>query len=237
MCAPPAPPPAPPPAHAAHAAQDGALAVPQGRAIAPAVNALLALPFAVKLATRDAHPPSHVSFAASHGDAASPPPPPFVSSALVRHPADARRAHAITLWPVHCVRGTPGAALAAELDAARLDAVVDKGTRADVEMHSAFYDPLRVCDSGVAARLRARAVTDVFIVGLAADYCVKATAESALDEGFAAYVVDEGTRPVFPDKWPEVRAELQVKGVHMVSIDGPHVARVASLAQQRAAPS
>lgn len=99
-----------------------------------------------------------------------------------------------------------------------------------VEMYSAFYDPFKVSDSGLAGRLRRNGVTDVFVVGLAADYCVKATAEHAVDEGFKTYIVEEGTKPVTPGKWDEVRAEIIKHGVKMVSTNSEEVAKVKALA-------
>jgi nicotinamidase-related amidase len=199
--------------------------VPEGRSIAPTVNALLGLPFAVKVATRDWHPATHVSFAANHGGSAA----PFTSTTTVTHPSDPSRRYETTLWPVHCVAGTPGAQLVPELDAGLVDTVLDKGRDARVEMYSAFYDPFGVEDSGLAARLAAEEVTHVFVVGLAADFCVRATAEHAREQGYVTYVVEEGTRPVMPDAWPAGREALLAKGVGMVSVEGDEVAAVRAL--------
>jgi nicotinamidase-related amidase len=201
--------------------------VPEGRSIAPTVNSLLGLPFAVKVATRDWHPATHVSFAANHGASAR----PFTSTTTVRHPSDPSRGYETTLWPVHCVAGTAGAQLVPELDAGSVDAVLDKGRDARVEMYSAFFDPFGgdVEDSGLAARLAAAAVTHVFVVGLAADFCVRATAEHARELGYVTCVVEEGTRPVMPDAWPACRDALLAKGVGMVSVEGDEVAAVRRL--------
>lgn len=96
-------------------------------------------------------------------------------------------------------------------------------------MYSAFYDPFRVSDSGLADRLRAAGVTDVFVVGLAADFCVKATAEHALDEGFRTYVVEDATKPVFPEKWDENRLALLSKGVKLISSSGEDIDKIKAL--------
>lgn len=124
---------------------------------------------------------------------------------------------------------TPGAALAAELDAARLDRVVEKGTDPRVEMYSAFYDPLkrpRVSDSGLAGVLKEAGATHVYVVGLAGDYCVRCTAVDARAEGFTTYIVEEGTRAVDPGGWEACRAEIEAEGVMVVSKDGPEVRRL-----------
>lgn len=96
-------------------------------------------------------------------------------------------------------------------------------------MYSAFYDPFKGSDSGLKERLRTEGVTDVFVVGLAADFCVKATAEHAADEGFRTVIIEEGTEPVMPDKWEECRRAIIDHGVKLVSMDGGEVNRVKNL--------
>lgn len=127
------------------------------------------------------------------------------------------------------MQGTKGAELIHELDMSKIDKVVEKGQVKEVEMYSAFYDPLekpRVSDSGLAGVLREKGVTDVYCVGLAFDYCVKCTAVDAAKEGFKTYVVGEGTRAVDPSVWEEIKVELKGKGVEVVNCDGDEVARV-----------
>ncbi|KAK0734742.1 isochorismatase [Lasiosphaeria miniovina] len=205
---------------------NGSLAVPDGRAVIPVINALLAAPtLAVRIATRDWHPADHISFASNHAGSKQ----PYVDTCTVVNPSNATETYETRLWPVHCVADTPGAQLAAGLDPRRIDRVLDKGTDARVEMYSAFYDPLRrprVSDSGLADALRAADVTHVYVVGLAADYCVRSTAVDARAEGFVVYVVNEGTRPVDTAAWGQCRAELEAAGVRVVSKDGPEVRRL-----------
>ncbi len=144
----------------------------EGRDVVPVINELLRRPFALKIATKDWHPADHISFAANH-----PGKKPFVDTCTVVNPFNAGESYTSRLWPVHCVQDTPGAALVPELDVALVDSIVEKGTDARVEMYSALYDPLRnprVSDSGLTTQLRERGVTDVYVVGLAADYCVRA---------------------------------------------------------------
>lgn len=204
---------------------NGSLAVSEGRAIATPINELLALPaFALRIATQDWHPQDHVSFAPNHLGAQ-----PFTGSTTVTNPHNAAEQHAIRLWPVHCVQDTPGAALIPELDAGRVDVVVQKGQDARVEMYSAFYDPFtspRVSDSGLARVLRGRGVTHVYVVGLAYDYCVKATAVDAAGEGFTTYVVEEATRAVDAAGWAECTRGLARDGVKVVRMDGEEVRRL-----------
>lgn len=203
---------------------NGALAVNEGRDVAPLINSLLSLPFVAKIATQDWHPADHISFASNHADKQ-----PFVDFATVVNPDNASESYSTRLWPVHCVQNTTGAELIPELEADKVETVIKKGTDPRVEMYSAFYDPFeapRVSDSGLAGVLKEKGVTHVYVVGLAFDYCVKCTAMDAAKEGFTTYVVEEGTRAVDAPKWEECKAELQQKGVVVVSADGPEVAKL-----------
>ncbi|KAI0677315.1 Isochorismatase hydrolase [Trametes maxima] len=203
---------------------NGSLAVPGGRDVVPLINELLQLPFVLKIATKDHHPPSHVSFASNHPNAT-----PFVTTATITNPANPNETYETLLWPTHAVADTPGNALVPELDASRVDAVVLKGTDPRVEMYSAFRSPLRdpplaSAVSDLEGRLRAAAVTDVFVVGLAGDYCVKNTARDSAELGWRTCVVEEGVRSVGGvEGWAQTVVELEGAGVEIVKADGPEV--------------
>ncbi|KAI0353064.1 Isochorismatase hydrolase [Trametes cingulata] len=209
---------------------NGSLAVPEGRDIVPVINELLKLPFTLKIATKDHHPQNHISFASNHPGAA-----PFASSCTVVNPANPAENYETRLWPDHCVIGTPGNELVPELDTGRIDAVVHKGTDPRVEMYSAFRSPLRnpplaTAVSDLEARLRAADVTDVFIVGLAGDYCVKNSARDSAELGWRTYVVEDAVRSVGgADAWAETVAELAPLGVRVVKADGEEVGWVQGL--------
>ncbi|TVY24055.1 Nicotinamidase [Lachnellula hyalina] len=197
---------------------NGTLAVPNARSIIPTINHLLALPFPLKVATKDWHPANHTSFSSTH-----PGTHPFTSTTTITTPIGS---YETKLWPDHCIQGTPGAELLPSLSLSRIDRVVEKGQRQDIEMYSAFYDPHKCVDSGLKGILEREAVTDVFVVGLAFDYCVRATAVDAAAEGFRTWVVGEATRAVDAAGWDEVVGDLKEKGVQVVSVDGEEVARV-----------
>lgn len=203
----------------------GSLAIPEGRDIAPAVNELLSLPsFAVRIATLDWHPADHISFAANH-DAKQ----PFVDTTTIINPHNSSESYETRLWPVHCVQGSKGAELVPELAADKVDIVIKKGTDARVEMYSAFYDPFespRVSDSGLAQALKDKGVTHIYVVGLAFDYCVKATAADAAKEGFITYVIEEGTRAVDAKVWDKCKEGFAGGGVKVVSMRGEEVQRL-----------
>lgn len=104
-----------------------------------------------------------------------------------------------------------------------------------VDMYSAFFDAFGNPDPAgtgsvnvdLTRALREKGVTDVFIVGVAGEYCVKYTAIDALKEGFRTWVVEEGTRCVSSGKvWEDSKAEMGEWGVRVVKADGPEVGRV-----------
>lgn len=197
-----------------------------GRTIAPIINSLLSLPFHIRIATKDFHPPDHISFASNH---AAPNNKPFESSATITNPLNASESQTTRLWPDHCIQGTKGAELIPELDVAKVDHVVEKGQDPRVEMYSAFADPFRspcVSRSGLAERLKEEGVTHCYVVGLAMDYCVRWTAVDAAKEGFETVIVNEGTKAVDPESWDEVAGKLKKEGVRMVTIDGEEVKMV-----------
>ncbi|THX70119.1 Isochorismatase hydrolase [Aureobasidium pullulans] len=209
----------------------GSLAVTDGRSIAPVINDLLKLPWTLRVATKDMHPKDHISFASQH------PPPnnkPFESSITIANPQNPEETQTTNLWPDHCVAGSPGSELIPELDVGRLDEVVEKGQDKRVEMYSAFCTPFlnpKIVETGLAKTLKEKGVTHVFCVGLAADFCVKATAIDAAKEGFETVVIREGTKGVEQgdeaDK--KLAQELKENNVKMVSVDGAEVAKVRDL--------
>ncbi|KAJ7607585.1 nicotinamidase [Roridomyces roridus] len=200
---------------------DGSLGVTGGRDIVPTINLLLkSSKFDVKIATKDWHPADHISFAKP------PEQKPFESFTTIVNPDDASQTYETRLWPVHCVQGTKGAELVAGLDVdmgkVEKDAdwkIIEKGQDSRVEMYSAFYAPfdnLRQGPSTIApfARsalpdyLKERSVGTVYVVGLAADYCVKATAEDAAKEGYRTFIIEDATKAVDPSGWPGVKAGM-----------------------------
>lgn len=208
--------------------QNGTLAVAGGREIAPVINNLLELPFALKIATRDFHPKDHISFDTSH----DPPKKAFESFVKIRNPSNEDEAE-VPIWPAHCVQGTKGSEIISEVNASKLDAIVEKGMDKNMEMFSGFADVFGSKTSQAASQdltslLNRKAVTHVFIVGLAGDYCVKCTALDARKEGFQAFVVDEATRSVDPGRkgWGAAKMQLENEGIRIISVHGPEVEEV-----------
>ncbi|RDB28417.1 Nicotinamidase [Hypsizygus marmoreus] len=187
----------------------GSLAVPNATTIIDIVNSLLALPFATKIGTKDFHPPNHVSFAATHDK-------DVFSKITIYPPGDIKEERALeqVLWPVHCVASTPGSAFVEGLDHKALDSVIYKGTHPEIESYSAFQDPWHLATTELPKTLEGLGVTDVFLVGLAGDYCVKCTAMDAADFGYKTWVIKDAVRSVSEggSEWEE----MEKKGIHIV---------------------
>lgn len=190
----------------------GALPVPDGQAVVPAINGLLDL-FAIRAATQDWHPAGHLSFASSHPGTA-----PF---SRVMAPYGEQ-----TLWPDHCVQGTLGAALHPDLHADRFAIVLRKGWRRDVDSYSAFTENDRRTATGLAGWLRDQGVRRVFLAGLATDFCVGWSGLDALDHGFAVCLVTDACRGIgIPcaqggaDSTADMLATLRARGAGFVSTE------------------
>ena len=160
----------------------GALAVPEGDAIVPAVNRL-ASSFAHVILTQDWHPPGHASFASSHPG---------------KHPFDAIEVSYGTqiLWPDHCVQGTPGAAFHPKLDVPHAELVLRKGFRSAIDSYSAFRENDRRTATGLAGYLRERGLERITLCGLATDFCVAFSAIDGREAGFDVTVVTSACRGI-----------------------------------------
>lgn len=160
----------------------GALAVARGDETIAIANRLLPY-FSTVVATQDWHPADHQSFAPQHRG---------------RKPGELIELHGLpqVLWPPHCVQGTRGADLHAELQRDKITEVFHKGTDRTVDSYSGFFDNGHRQSTGLADWLRERWVTRVYVMGLATDYCVKATVLDARELGFDTWVIEDGCRPV-----------------------------------------
>lgn len=180
----------------------GALAVADGDAILPRINALMA-EFATVVLTQDWHPADHASFADNHPGAA-----PFSMAEMPYGPQ--------VLWPVHCVQGTAGAAFHAGLQTDRAQVIIRKGFRPQIDSYSAFFENDRVTPTGLEGLLRTRGITSVTLVGLATDYCVAYSALDAARLGFAATVLMGACRAIdLNGSLAEAEAKMAAAGVVM----------------------
>ncbi len=160
----------------------GALAVPHGDEVLSVANRL-GSGFDYVVASQDWHPADHGSFASQHAG---------------RKPGEMIQLAGVdqVLWPDHCVQDTPGSAFHADLDLSMINEVFRKGTHREVDSYSAFFDNARLHSTGLGEHLRGRGLTQLCMVGLATDYCVKFSALDALSLGFEVKLVLAGCRGI-----------------------------------------
>jgi len=160
----------------------GALAVARGDETIAVANRVMPR-FDVVVCTQDWHPADHHSFAVNNPGA---------------RPGDLRELGGLpqVMWPAHCVQGTPGAELHDGLVRDRITAVVRKGTDSMIDSYSGFFDNGHQKATGLAELLAARGVTEVVVMGLATDYCVKHTALDARGLGYPVTLIEDGCRAV-----------------------------------------
>jgi len=181
----------------------GALAVPRGDEVVPAINRL-AEKFRHVVLTQDWHPRRHLSFASTH-----PGKRPFETVAMSYGPQ--------VLWPDHCVQETPGAAFHKDLHIPHAGLVLRKGMDRAIDSYSAFYENDRTTPTGLVGYLRTRGIARVYLAGLAFDFCVRYSAEDARREDFIVFVVEGACRGIDLDgSVAATRSSLAVLGVACV---------------------
>lgn len=182
----------------------GALGVREGDKVIPVANQLQPR-FELIVATQDWHPRNHGSFAANHPG---------------KKPGDIIDLDGLPqiLWPIHCVQNTHGAEFVPGLDRSRIAKVFHKATDPRIDSYSAFFDNGHRKATGLGDFLKAQKVTDIFIAGLATDFCVKYSALDAIGLGFKTHVIEEGCRGVNlqPDDSAKAIEEIRKVGVEIV---------------------
>jgi nicotinamidase/pyrazinamidase len=181
----------------------GALTVPAGDQIIPAINATASL-FDHVLLTQDWHPRGHISFASTHHLQ------PFTDTVQVTYGTQ-------HLWPDHCVQGTPGADLHPQLDIPHAELLLRKGFRRDIDSYSAFTENDGTTTTGLAAYIQARGLTRLFFCGVAYDFCVGFSALAAAALGFESIVLEDLTRGIAAPSIHSTNAAFAAAGVQRIS--------------------
>jgi nicotinamidase/pyrazinamidase len=160
----------------------GALAVPDGGSVVPIANRLMDR-FGHVVATQDWHPPGHGSFASQHGG---------------RSPGECIELNGLqqVLWPDHCIQNTQGADFVDGLHSGKIDKIVQKGSNPGIDSYSGFADNGERIQTGLHSHLQELGITEVYICGVATDYCVKFTALDAVKRGYATFLVGDACRGV-----------------------------------------
>ncbi len=185
----------------------GALAVPDADQVIPVANRL-ARRFTLVVASRDWHPPDHGSLVTSHPG---------------KRPGDVIELGGLEqiLWPAHCLQGSPGARFVDGLELGADVTVFDKGTDPEVDSYSCFFDNAKRRSTGLDRFLKERDVRQVYLLGVATDYCVKFSALDAAELGFETLVVEDGCRGIDlqPGDVERAFAAMEEAGVRRVRSD------------------
>jgi nicotinamidase/pyrazinamidase len=189
----------------------GALAVKEGDEVIPVINAI-ASGFDLVVATQDWHPPNHGSFAANY-----PGRKPGEMVTLAGQPQ--------ILWPVHCVQGTKGAEISPLLDTTPIRAVFQKGIDPEIDSYSAIFDNGRRRSTGLSEYLMKQGVNEIFVAGLALDYCVKFTTLDAVSLGFDTRVIRDACRAVNLDPDDGERAVAEMKAAGVLIMESEEIAK------------
>lgn len=160
----------------------GNLAVEDADLVIPLINRL-ALRFQNVILTQDWHPEHHISFADNH--------PHHVVFEQIELAYGTQ-----VLWPSHCVQGTYGADFHPDLTIPHAQLVIRKGFHPNIDSYSAFKEADHQTPTGLASYLRERSITQLYIVGVATDFCVAWTALDAQQEGFKTYVIEDACRAI-----------------------------------------
>ncbi|MEJ7681326.1 MAG: bifunctional nicotinamidase/pyrazinamidase [Segetibacter sp.] len=181
----------------------GSLAVPGGDKIIPVVNNLQKH-FDLVVATQDWHALNHKSFASNH------------EGRTEFEVIDLNGLQQV-LWPNHCVQGTEGAEFSKELNLNKVEVIFRKGMDFEIDSYSGFYDNGHRKTTGLANYLKGKQVTEVFIAGLAADYCVYFTAKDALLEGFTTYIIEDAVRAINVEGFKKAKEDILSKGGKIIN--------------------
>ncbi|WP_039018716.1 bifunctional nicotinamidase/pyrazinamidase [Halocynthiibacter namhaensis] len=163
----------------------GALAVADGDAIIPEINALMD-DFSTVVLTQDWHPAGHSSFATSHTGKT-----PFDMIDMPYGPQ--------VLWPDHCIQGSTGAEFHKDLRLEPAHLIIRKGMNPTIDSYSAFFENDKATSTGLVGYLKDLAVSDVTLVGLATDFCVHFSAIDAATQGFNVTLRETACRGIDMD--------------------------------------
>jgi len=187
----------------------GALPVARANEILPPLRKLMnSRSFHVIVAAQDWHPRGHISFASSHRGRKA-----METIDLYGHEQ--------TLWPDHCVQGTPGAELHRGLPWEKATTIIRKATDPATDSYSAFRNNWNSRGNrpptGLSGYLKDRGIDEVFLCGLALDFCVRWSAEDALQEDFRTFVIWDLCRSIDPSSDAAVRSDLVRRGAKIIS--------------------
>lgn len=177
----------------------GSLAVKDGDKITPVINTIQKQ-FDLIIATQDWHPDNHKSFASQH--------PGHNLFDLINLNGIPQ-----VLWPEHCIQGTRGAEFTTEWDTTKVAAIFRKGMNVEVDSYSGFYDNDHQHSTGLLGFLKDKEVKELYVCGLAAEFCVYFSAKDAQEAGIKTFFLDFATKPITAEGLVNAKKEMETLGI------------------------
>ena len=180
----------------------GSLAVPEGEKIIKPINKIIK-EYDLVIATKDWHPKNHISFASNHSDKK-------IGDIINVNGVDQ------VLWPDHCIQNSYGSDFPVQLDISKLTKVVYKGSDANIDSYSGFFDNGHFRSTGLSDYLKSKDVYKIDYVGLATDYCLKYTAIDSVSEGFKTRVLINCIKGIEEKGCELALNEMKSKGIELI---------------------
>ena len=180
----------------------GSLAVPEGEKIIKPINKIIK-EYDLVIATKDWHPKNHISFASNHSDKK-------IGDIINVNGVDQ------VLWPDHCIQNSYGSDFPEQLDISKLAKVVYKGSDANIDSYSGFFDNGHFRSTGLSDYLKSKDVYKIDYVGLATDYCLKYTAIDSVSEGFKTRVLINCIKGIEEKGCELALNDMKSKGVELI---------------------
>ena len=182
--------------------ENGSLEVPYGNDVIEPINQIINN-YALVIATKDWHPPDHVSFASNH-------PGKKIGGVVKVNNLEQ------ILQPKHCVQKSKGSEFPETLNFKAINKIIYKGVNSKIDSYSGFYDNGKIRSTGLADYLKTKNVTSIDYVGLATEYCVKFTVLDSIAEGFKTSVILNGIKGINLEESNKVLKEMKSKGIDLL---------------------
>ena len=181
----------------------GALAVKDGETIIEHIN-LVQGDFDTIILTQDWHPKQHSSFASNHNAEA-------YSSMEMDYGSQ-------VLWPDHCIQGSSGAQFHKDLNTNKCDLILRKGCNQKIDSYSAFFENDRITPTGLEGYLIKKEIREVYLCGLAFDYCVFYSALDGIKLGFDVFIFQDLTKAIDLNNSYEIAKKTMIeKGIKLIN--------------------
>ena len=196
----------------------GTMAVPNANLTYNVINKLLNNKFNIVIWTQDWHPTNHISFWENRFSS------PFFKDIKSKNIKMYESIHLgngyeHTYWPKHTVQNTWGADIVTDLNRNKYSITVRKGSNTNLDSYSAFNDNFHVKSTYLKEFLKFAFVKNIYIVGLAYDYCVGYTAIDAANYGFNTTIIMDGTKSVSKSSSELMTTKLKEMGVNLINYE------------------